>query len=271
MTRIILIVVIILLLLAALFYGIYSFININSFKIYVDNSHGKVLTLSRTSNFEVTGEVLDVSGPAMMDNTTLAHMKSRVAEPPIEDSLIEILMADGFNGGKEVSYIASTFYLKNITGVDQEYYEVIKINSATKNIQSAIRVMVVRNYEIEVYAQAHAYVDADSGEVKTQTEEVVPLASIYTERKVIQNEAGEYELQVEDNGVPWMTTDFYSEEYVCYKQQTIAADSYCKYTVIVWLEGWDQDCGNDKLGGVIDMDFSFTGQPLPAASEQQSE
>ena len=247
------------LLLAALLYGIYTFVDINSFKSYVDSTHGKVFTLSRTEDFETYGEVLEVTGPSTMDNTTLAAGKSHVDEPPIEENLLEILTADGYNGPKDVSYICSTFYLKNITGEEQTYYEVVKINSATKNIEDAIRIMLVRNYEIEVYAKAKRTTDPETEEVTVTPEKVVPLRDNYKERKIVQVSEGIYELQIVDSDEAWMSKDFVNDDYAVYRQNTVAANETLKYTIIVWIEGWDSECDNERIGGIINMDFSFTG------------
>ena len=38
-----------------------------------------------------------------------------------------------------------------------------------------------------------------------------------------------------------------------------AAGSYCKYTVVVWLEGCDPDCTIDRVGARVKMELDITG------------
>lgn len=271
MTRVIAIVIIILLLLAALLYGVYTWVNINSFKIYVDSNHGKLFTLSNTSDFQTFGEVLEVSGPATMDNTTLAMGFSNVKEPTIEENLLEIATSDGYNGPKDVSYICSTFYLKNITREDQVYYEVVKINSVTKGIEKTLRIMLIKNYEIEIFAKSQSSIDPDTQEETLSLEKVVPLKhQNYVERYFEMNADGEYQLKTVDNDVAWMTKDFYNQDYAIYRESNIAADEIIKYTIIVWIEGWDDDTTTEKVGGIVNMDFMFTSEGFPVSNEQNN-
>ncbi len=246
-----------------IFYGAYTAVEINSFKVFIDSSGSKVLSLSSKSDFLYGTEQLEISGPSVMDNTTLASGKNLVDTSAIEDRLPDILSDDGFDVGKDDRFIAATFYLKNVTPDEQNYNEVLNLRSSTLNIESAVRVMLIRKrsdsdqYEVVVYAQYDIDEDGNTVEV-----EVVPLTkSKYTPFSLttVTNDEGKEEIQVEHYGTEaWIAEDFFSEEYIFYNQGfTLAPQEIIKYGIIIWLEGWDKDCVDDKLSGTIRMDFAF--------------
>ncbi len=246
-----------------IFYGAYTAVEINSFKVFVDSSGSKVLSLSSKSDFLYGTEQLEISGPSVMDNTTLASGKNLVDTSAIEDKLPKILTEDGFSVGEDDRFIAATFFLKNVTQYEQVYNEVLNLRSSTLNIETAIRVMLIRkrsttnDYEIIVYAQYD--VDKDGNTIPV---EVVPLTkSKYTPINVttITNANGQEEIAVTHYGSEaWIAEDFFSKEYIFYnKGFRLAPQEVVKYGIVIWLEGWDKDCVDDKLSGTIRMDFAF--------------
>lgn len=246
-----------------IFYGAYTAVEINSFKVFVDSSGSKVLSLSSKSDFLYGTEQLEISGPSVMDNTTLAKGKNLVDTSAVEDRLPEILSQDGFGGADDDRFIAATFYLKNVTPDEQIYNEVLNLRSSTLNIETAIRVMLIRkrsdtpDYEVVVYAKYD--VDEQGNTVQV---EVVPLTKTkytpFTITTVTDNE-GKEAVKIEHYGTePWIAEDFFSAEYIFYnKGLTLAPQEIIKYGIIIWLEGWDKDCVDDKLSGTIRMDFAF--------------
>ncbi|MCM1306744.1 MAG: hypothetical protein NC037_00895 [Bacteroides sp.] len=281
------IILLILLLLAGGVYLFYSTVQINNFKIFIESSGGKILSLSPHSSMVPGSEMIEIVGPDKMTNTTFASGKNIVNSMPIEDRLVEIVSGEGSITNVDDFFIAGTFYMKNITNEDKIYGERVSFDIATKGAQTALRVMLIRNDEIIVYASPKTdkdgnYIKLDAegrrilsddegfyyldGEDKIrvdsdgelQKEEVVPLASGYKERQLVQNDEGEYSIQTVEDGDTWMTEFFYSDEYAVYNDGlTIAAGEKVKYSIIIWFEGWDSDCVDKIVDGQIQLSLSF--------------
>lgn len=251
--RIVTILTIILVLLlvgVGVFYGMYTAIKLNSFKVYVDSPGNKVLSLSYDKDFASGTETLEITGPNVMDNTTLASDYNKSTSTAIRDKLELIVTSENFVYEPQDSFIAASFFLKNTTGEDQIYIEQLNLRNSTNNVETAMRVMLIRNYNIMVYAKAKP-----NGEL----EKVVPLErNVYTPLHIIEN-PDDGSIKIENVGEEaWMAEDFYSDDYVFYNDNlTIKAGEVVRYSIIIWLEGWDEDCVDDKLYGIIQMDFAF--------------
>lgn len=214
-----------------------------------------------------------------MDNTTLASAKSLADSSPIQDRLAEILEAESFQCSRNDKFIAATFYLKNVTTTPQQYNEVLNLRSSTLNVETAMRVMLIRKradnpeYEVLVYAKYDINEDyvpeyAEDGVTiineseKLIPEKVVPLEkSNYAQIKMTTvSEVGQEDkvIVTQPGNEPWYAEDFFSADYIFYnKGLALAPHETVKYGIIIWLEGWDKDCIDDKLAGTIRMDFAF--------------
>ncbi|MDE6302126.1 MAG: hypothetical protein K2M36_00865, partial [Clostridia bacterium] len=146
------IIILLLLLLAGGIYGFYSAIQINNFKIYVEPSGGRILTLSPHSTMVPGSEMIEIVGPNEMTNTTFASGKNILNSTAIEDRLIEIVSGEGSITNVDDYFIAGTFYMQNITSEDKVYGERISFDRVTLGAEKALRVMLIRNDEIMVYA-----------------------------------------------------------------------------------------------------------------------
>ena len=237
-----------LVLIGMLVYGFYSAVEINNFSIYVDSEGSRILSLSETAHFVPGTQHLEIEGPEHMDNTSLYLCPTKNGVP-IKDKLLEIVTGDGQQSTKEDYYFASSFYLKNVTENTQIYNEFFKIKECTKGVEKALRVMLVRDYEVTVYAKP---------DEQGNNEKVVPTErNVFTPIVFSTDSEGKYRLdQVGDNA--WISEPFVDDEYVFYnKEYTLEPGEIRKYSIIVWLEGWDKDCINDIIGGLLKIDFAF--------------
>lgn len=213
-------------------FGMISFLQYNNFKVLVDKPGMNIFTLSSDKEFAKQSEVLSLDGPRYMDNITLMDIYHKIPD---------IKATEGNYGERDkMKYMAATFYLKNISNSDQVYRESITIDGITKNVDDAIRIMVIREDDITVYAKV-----GTNGE----PEEVVPGQDFTKE------------------GVPglaediWITEPFISSKYVFYNTGLpLASGEVIRYTVLVWLEGWDNECEDHILGGTIKMELQFSQQ-----------
>ena len=255
-------VIIIAIILLALFgvgvviYGFYSAVEVNNFSIYVQNEGSRILSLSSEPDFASATQHLEVSGPEYMDNTSI--YMSPFGDIPIEDKILEIAEGEGQMSAKEDKYIAFSFYLKNITHEKQYYNEVFKIKEATQGIEKALRVMLIKDYDVTVYA----YPDQDGNPEKVVCTEYAENA--YTPLDIETKEDGSHEIHhLEDQGF-WYSTPFYSDEYVFFnKGFELMPEQMIKYSLVVWLEGWDPDCVNEIIGGLMQIEFAFEVAPKP--------
>lgn len=257
--------VVVVLIIAAIVFGAYTMVQVNSFKVFVDTEGNQILSLSTDKNFSPPNDgsqILNVSGPEHMDNTTLASGLSQVDTPTIEDRLETIINTDGFECDDNDSFIASTFYLKNVTSEQQMFTEKLVLKEVSQNIDAALRVMLIRNNEIHVYGKYD--IDEQTGEkipvkvVPLPNETVYPKLSI---KEYTLDGSTVYRLEKSDKKEMWYAEDFYNSSDIFNNENiTLQPSESIRYTFIIWLEGWDKDCTDDKLYGTIKMDLSFIQQ-----------
>ncbi len=122
-----------------------------------------------------------------------------------------------------IDYIAYTFYLKNTGKETAKYNAAIDVLSSSKGADEAIRVKVYRNGE----------------------------AITYGKKPVAGTENDEYarfgidKFFVKENKVMDMNVSGFKSG---------ATD---KYTVVLWLEGWDPECVDDIMGGEVKLSMTF--------------
>ena len=142
-------------------------------------------------------------------------------------SATELDSVDGSHNrsnGKE--FFAYTFYVKNVGDVDVSYTANLMVESVKLEADEAMRVMIIKDGgEPTVYAKP-----------KRGTDDVFDINDKYDR---------DDKLFINDSTIM-------QEKNVLTK-----AGSYHKYTVVMWLEGWDPDCVNDILGGSIKLSMKF--------------
>lgn len=112
------------------------------------------------------------------------------------------------------NYIAYTFYVANNGNENINYWYTVVIDDVIKNVDEAVRVMIFLNGERSVYAKINSYTGK------------------------------------EEEG----TVAFFSDkEAVVQKRDNFAPNDVDKFTVVIWLEGDDEDCVDSILGGEIKM------------------
>ena len=258
-------------LVAGLFYAFYRAVDVNNFRIFVDSSGSRVLSLSANASMEPSSELIELIGPSNMTNTTMASGRNPEETTAIEDVILDIIKAEGSATTINDRFIAGTFYVKNVTTDPKTYTERITIEQADKGTAKALRVMLIKNDVITVYAYP---VTDEKGDVvydeegNPVCEEVVPLNKKsyyypYTERTLVKDDEGEYHVDVADDGKPWMTETFYNdngnyERYAMLNEgNVIEAQEVIRYSVVIWFEGWDDQCKDPILGGQVRMMLSF--------------
>ena len=125
--------------------------------------------------------------------------------------------ADGSHNGD--NYLAYTFYLENKGSDPINYWYSILIDEVIKNVDRAIRIMVYRNDEQKIYAQANR----TTGEPENGTEKFKSDTEI-----ALENRKGMQPGDID------------------------------KFTIVVYLEGDDPECDDSLIGGEMKMHMDIT-------------
>ena len=103
------------------------------------------------------------------------------------------------------------------------YWATIEIEDVIKNVDEAIRVMVIKNGERTIYAKKNK----STGNAENNTQ------------------------------------PFYSDNVIMLeKNENFQVDSEDKYTIVIWVEGDDPDCTDELIGGEIKMNMRLTEEHI---------
>jgi len=158
------------------------------------------------------------------------------------------------------NYFAYTYYIRNEGESAVDYSWVMKLNSESRNLSSAVWVMIFEDDKMVFYAKP-----GEDGEA----EALPPFGDNtlgYLERPLYNSasEAGQqYQLiTTTQGGVSYyrlVPNSFLDDTTVAegYQMKVVPHETH-KYTVVIWLEGDDPDCTNDLIGGHVGMEMQFT-------------
>lgn len=128
---------------------------------------------------------------------------------------------DGQHNGE--NYLAYTFYLKNTGDKDLEYNSKMTITGASKSADEAIRYMIYKNGQEQVFAKG-----------------------TYNDREKAEQDA----------------TVFVDNETVyAVEASPLNAGNVDKYTVVIWVEGNDPECLDPIRGGFVRSQMVFDVVP----------
>ena len=121
------------------------------------------------------------------------------------------------------NYFAYTFYIENKGSEVVNYWYEILVDDVIKNVDRAVRVMVIRNGEKTIYARAN-------------------------------ERTGEAEVG---------TTKFFSPQEVCVEgRQDFKPGDIDKFTIVIFIEGDDPDCVDALIGGEMKMHMEITEEHI---------
>ena len=124
--------------------------------------------------------------------------------------------AEGSHNG--TNYIAYTFYVENRSDNSMEYWYEVVLDDVIKNVDEALRVMVILNGEKTVYAKLNSTTKEPEKDTK----------------------------------------EFYSDDIVVSEnRKDFKSGEIDKCTVVIWIEGNDPECLDDLIGGEIKMHMSI--------------
>lgn len=137
---------------------------------------------------------------------------------------------DGVNGAHNgANYLAYTFYCKNVGESAISMHYELTFNNVTNHIDEAMRVRVYVNGEKTDYAKTRSDGMGDESEFCD-----LPFVGNYLVCKDVIN--------------------------------SVESDANVKFTVVIWLEGHDEDCTDSVINGQIKFDMNIEAKaPVEAA------
>ena len=132
---------------------------------------------------------------------------------------------DELGGGSHngENYICYTFYVLNTGDEDLEYNSNLRIKHSTLDVEEAIRVKVYKD----------------------------GIPTIYTHTYEEQIDA-----EIEASGI--IVEEFYSDDVIAHNVESLDRGDFIRYTVVIWLEGRDYDCVNDKFSSELQMTWNIS-------------
>jgi len=138
---------------------------------------------------------------------------------------------EGLGSKNTNQYFAYSFYLGCKSERPTVDYSIdMTLNNCSNQLEDAIRVMIIRNGEKNVYAKA--YDDGAPKEIKDgDTHESEPVVIGYTK-------------------------PFYDNKHIILRPYSIVSGEYDRYTMVMWIDGWESD--NSMKGGTVQTNVKFS-------------
>lgn len=194
--------------------------NVGNFVVTVEKAVTVSMALADNAQFNNSSSLLTAEGLREMTHATYRHIPADIGSKDGSD-----------NDNVNYRYMAYTFYAKNLTEIAVNYDVEIVITKVYKNVDAAIRVMVIKNGEKKIFAKPQ-----ETGE-----------------------NIGQPEQNINDKGISEYVVENFSSPASVYKGSVKAFSSgqVDKYTVVIWIEGWDPQCSDSIKGGTIKMEMKF--------------
>ena len=165
---------------------------------------------------------------------------------------------DAHEGPQIADYFAYTFFLRNEGESTVNYEWKLALNSESKNLSEACWVMVFEDGEMTFHAKMGADRQPEALPAMDDNTRGYPEAPLMDVAKDPQKQ-----YQVVGGGDPvtyyrLIPIPFESDEVITSGFQTeVAPMDVHRYTVVIWMEGDDPECTNDKIGGHVGMQMDI--------------
>lgn len=176
-------------------------------------------------------------GIILSSEESFTNPTPRLMTDPIEDArdmtyswlkLEEVLKTDGNYVDPDYDYVAYTFYIRNdgLETVDITYH--IRMTEIYKNLDEAIRILVIEDDVKETMYQKLDGLD-EFGAIPYYPQ-IMPKPKLFVSDSIVARET---------------FTRFEPEQVK-------------KFSVIMWLEGYDPDTNDEVMGGRIKLQMNFS-------------
>jgi hypothetical protein len=196
-------------------------------------------------------------GFALSETPDFAHPTSylmceplnHVPEVSISNISPDVTKTDGMHSS---SYFAYTYYIRNEGSSTVDYKWELALNSESKNVSSAVWVMIFEDEKMVFYAKESAEGGPECLPPKEDTDRGYADPPLYD---MALNPREQYE---QIGGQLWriVPQPFESETAVAHGvREQMKVGEVHKYTIVMWLEGDDPDCTNELVGGHLGMEI----------------
>ncbi len=203
----------------------------------------------------LTGDMLN-AGYVLSETMDFADSKSRlfadaldeVNNITMEDIEVDVHTKDGAHNGNH--YFAYTFYIMNRGEEASSYAWFFKLKDESLSVSDAVWIMLFEDDKQIIYARPQ---EDGSPEELFGFEDPLPFSDL-------AYNSGQYYQEYED-GVPLygvITTPYANEDTVAQGLiENVQPGEYHKYTVVLWVEGYDPECTDDIFGGYARFEMEF--------------
>lgn len=210
-------------LLLVIFVVLYFVYSVNRFTISIDSN------LRREKGIVIYEDLFERAEQRKLYATSISNMDNICMRAKADE--FEKIHQDekgGTHNGD--NYIAYSFYIENQGSVPVNYFYTIVIDDVIKEVDEAVRVIVYLNDEKNVYAKLNGSTHEPEWECTPKT----PL-----------------------------TTPFYDENTVVLQErENFNVGDIDKFTILIFLEGDDEDCIDTIIGGEIKMHMEIREEHL---------
>lgn len=199
------------------------------------------------ANFVVKFDGDDGLGLALYNTETMDKPFSRLSYPTLIDqkdvslSWIPENIEDGLGDKSDRNrswYFAFSFLLRNESNVPIDISLEINANKVKQNVDSAVRVALYRNV-----------IGSEEPSVRT----------IFAKPQESGENIGAPEITMDNNSnILYETVPFLSPTKICsLRYEKLKIGEVNKFTVLIWIEGYDPECKDELKGGTMSMDMSI--------------
>ncbi len=168
-----------------------------------------------------------------LSQTTILTAPPLLNATDTQYSEIPETVCEGLGSKNTDYYFAYSFYLGGIGKQETINYNLaLSLERYSNNLEDAIRVMIIRNsYRPKIYAKADS-----NGEEKP----------IYSGDRNIP----------EEREIVGYAEPFRKNKYIIVETYEIAPGDFDKYTIVMWIDGWESV--NSMKGGVFSANIKFS-------------
>ena len=197
----------------------------------------KGFVLSSTVDFSETTSRIETEEVKEVTNITL------------EDIAQNVDLVDGSHNG--TNYIAYTFYIRNDGEQPGDYIYKVNMLNSTKQVDSAVWIMLFEDGHQLIYAKA-----GDDGKGEPEG-----LYGYRTTPPFYDSSYSDLQYYTKDGSWGIVTTPYADDEAGIVAMGTVSdvePGEVHKYTVVIWVEGYDPECTNDIFGGFAKYSMVFS-------------
>ena len=193
---------------------------------------------TQVGNFVISIKGMYDAGISLYDNSNEKQLTTRLTAAPLGKGIDadysyipnDIGSIDGSHNSEDGRYLAYTFYLVNSGTIDCDVRMEMSLTESRKDIQKILRVLVIKDSDNKEDGIVYA-APKDDGSVETITDGIYDYGPT----------------------VPFSGDQVFSTEY----SDFLVGEVY-KFTIVMWLDGWDTDESQEMLGGALKTQVNFS-------------